>query len=110
VLGPVKYPGGIGTGSQWFSTSSFAPAAANRFGNAGVGILHGPSLGNFDFSVFRKFALRERWRLEYRAEFYNVTNTPHFGVPNATVTSSAFGMITSATGNREVQMALRVTF
>jgi hypothetical protein len=50
-------------------------------------------------------------KLEYRAEFYNLTNTPRFGNPNTNVNGgTAFGTITSASGSREVQMALRVTF
>jgi len=110
VLGPVEYFGGIGSASPWFSKSSFTSPAANRFGNAGIGILHGPSLRKYDFSVFRKFTLYERLKLEYRAEFYNLTNTPRFGNPNTNVNSSSFGTITSASGPREVQMALRVTF
>ena len=110
VIGPIGYLGGIGAASPWFSTSSFAPPTPNQFGNAGVGIIHGPSLKNYDFSVFRTFAVRERLNLQYRAEFYDFTNTPFFGSPNTNVSSAAFGTITSASTYRQIQMALRLTF
>jgi len=110
VVGPIHYLGGIGSASPWFSTSAFAPPAPGRFGTAGIGILHAPALRSYNFSVFRRFELRERLKLEYRAEFYNLTNTPFFGSPNANVNSSAFGTITSATNSRQIQMALRLIF
>jgi hypothetical protein len=113
VVAPVHYLGGVGPGQPWFSTSSFAAPPANQFGDAGRDIIRGPGISNYDFSVFRKFSVSERFRLEYRAEFYNLTNTPHFALPNAVVTSGTFGIISSTMtgfGNRRIQMALRLTF
>jgi hypothetical protein len=113
VVAPLHYLGGIGPGQPWFSTSSFAPGPANAFGNAGRDSIRGPHISNYDFSVFRKFDVTERFKLEYRAEFYNFTNSPHFALPNAVVTSGTFGIISSTLagyGNRRVQMALRLTF
>jgi hypothetical protein len=113
VVAPVHYLGGVGPGQPWFSTSSFAPPPPNQFGNAGRDIIRGVRISNYDFSVFRKFNVSERFRLEYRAEFYNFTNTPHFALPNAVATSGTFGIISSTLagfGNRRVQMALRLTF
>jgi len=110
VVGPVQYLGGIGAASPWFSTSAFASPAPGRFGTAGIGILHAPSMRSYNFSVFRRFDLVERLKLEYRAEFYNLTNTPFFGSPNANVNSSAFGTITSASNSRQIQMALRFIY
>jgi hypothetical protein len=110
VVGSIQYLGGVGPASPWIGPSAFASPAANRFGTAGIGIIHGPSLKNYDFSVFRRFAIRENLRLEYRAEFYNLTNTPFFGNPNANINSGAFGTITSASGSRQIQMGMRLTF
>ncbi|MFL6414139.1 MAG: carboxypeptidase regulatory-like domain-containing protein [Bryobacteraceae bacterium] len=110
VVGSMQYLGGIGSASPWFSSSAFATPTANQFGNAGIGIVHGPSLRNYDFSLFRRFALTEGLRLEYRAEFYHLTNTPFFGNPNTNISSGAFGTITSATNSREIQMGMRLTF
>ncbi|HWB82720.1 MAG TPA: carboxypeptidase regulatory-like domain-containing protein [Bryobacteraceae bacterium] len=113
VLGPIQYLGGIGTGHPWFTTSSFGPPTPNQFGNAGRNTIRGPGLSNEDFSIFRRFQIKERFRLEYRAEFYNLTNTPHFGNPSGTETSGSFGIVTKTLGgfgNRQAQMALRLTF
>jgi hypothetical protein len=112
VLGPIQYLGGVGPGQPWMAASAFGVPAANQFGNAGRDIIRGPGLTNYDFSIFRSFSIGERVHTEFRGEFYNVTNTPHFGNPNATVGSASFGLITASgyNGNRQVQLGLRVTF
>jgi len=113
AIAPVTYLGGIGPGQPWFTTSSFAPPGPNRFGTAGRNTIRGPRLSNYDVSIFRLFPISERFRLEYRAEFYNLTNTPHFSNPSGSVTSATFGIISgtlSGYGNRQVQMALRLKF
>ncbi|MGI8988973.1 MAG: carboxypeptidase regulatory-like domain-containing protein [Bryobacteraceae bacterium] len=113
VLGSNTILGGIGPGQTWFSTSSFAVPGPNRFGNAGRNSLRGPHLSNYDFSLFRTFSIAERIKLEFRAEFYNLTNTPHFSNPSGNVSSGTFGVITSTLGgygNRQSQMALRLKF
>jgi len=64
-----------------------------------------------DLSLFKTFHIRERFKLEFRAEAYDLLNHPNFSDPNTTVTSSAFGTITSQAGlSREFQGALRLTF
>ena len=113
AVAPVQMVGGIGPGQTWFSTSSFAVPGTNRFGNAGRNSIRGPRLTNYDFSVFRTFSMSDRFKLEYRAEFYNLSNTPHFANPNGNVSSASFGTITGTLngyGNRQVQMALRLKF
>jgi hypothetical protein len=113
VLGPTSILGGVGPGQKWFDIRAFAAPPANTFGNAGRNIVRGPRLSNYDMSIFRIFALTEKAKLEFRGEFYNLTNTPHFGNPSGSVTSGNFGEITGTLGgygNREVQLALRLTF
>jgi outer membrane receptor protein involved in Fe transport len=102
--------GAVGPGTTYFDISAFAAPAPNRYGTAGRNTLRGPNLINYDFSVFKNFRLAETKRLEFRAEFYNLTNTPHFNQPNGNFNSSSFGAITSAFGEREVQFALRFLF
>jgi hypothetical protein len=58
--------------------------------------------------VFKDFRIHERYRLQFRAEFFNVFNTPHFAAPVATASSSTFGRITSAGSAREPQFALKL--
>jgi len=84
------------------------------FGNCGVGILRGPSQLNLDLAILRNVRVTETSSLQFRAEFFNFTNTPKFGQPVndfATVGSGAFGVISSTVSNpRIVQFALKYNF
>ncbi len=65
-----------------------------RFGTCGPGSFRGPGLVNFDLGLFRKFQITERVDLQFRAESFNFTNTPHFNTPSAAVNSGNFGVVT----------------
>src|SRR5262245_3013939 len=118
----LRYPaisGSVGPGTQWFDVTAFANPAPNRYGTAGRNTLRGPSLVNYDFPVFKHFRITENKRVEFRTEFYNLTNTPHFNQPAGNFsTPASFGSITSTIGangvagggEREVQFALRFLF
>lgn len=89
-----------------------APAIGDGtgFGNCGVGILRGPNQRNLDFSLQRDFPIRERTKLEFRTEFFNLTNTPNFDLPESDRASgSSFGVISSTVSNpRIIQFALKL--
>lgn len=92
-------------------SSAFAPAPLGQFGNAGVNILRGPHATVFDFSLMRDFTITERAALQFRAEAFNLTNTPMFSLPNTNLSSGAVGTITSLAGDpRVMQFALRLSF
>jgi len=96
---------------RWFDPAAFAVPAAFTYGSAGHNVLRAPGLVNLDFLVGRIFRLRETTRLELRGEFFNLTNTAHFGRPNATIGSPQAGRITgTAVPNRQVQLGLRLVF
>ena len=63
-----------------------------------------------DFSIFKSFPLSEGVSLQFRAESFNLTNTPWFGNPNTTLGSSNFGVVTPSQANdpRNVQLALKL--
>jgi hypothetical protein len=82
----------------------------NHFGNAGRNILIGPGTFNIDFSAHKVFSVTERWKLQYRAEFFNFLNNTQLNNPDSTVLDSNFGRILSARSPRIVQMALKVLF
>ena len=96
----------------YFNTAAFAqPVGAGVFGNSGRDILRGPGYFNLDSSVFRSFRITERFKLQFRAEAFGATNTPHFGQPNASITSGgSFGAITSSTGQRQLRFAMKMTY
>jgi hypothetical protein len=92
------------------------------WGSAGRNMLYGPGLRNLDFSMFKSFSLFERAHLEYRAELFNILNTPNFANPSGSLptlspnvyaytTPGNFGNITSTSNNnRSIQMGLKLVF
>jgi hypothetical protein len=65
-----------------------------------------------DLSISKNFHLYERLNTEFRAEFYNLTNTPQFDQPVTQFNSGQFGQITNTLLNseRQIEFALRFTF
>ena len=61
-----------------------------------------------DLSANKYFNFTERWRLQYRAEFFNALNHTQLNNPDTTVTDSSFGRITGARAPRIIQMALKL--
>jgi hypothetical protein len=103
--------------AHWFDTTFNAPGAAwatpaqFTFGNSGRHVLRGPGRVNVDFSLFKSFPIRETLRLQFRAELFNLFNTPQFDMPNASIGSPSAGIISNTLGNpRQVQFALRLSF
>jgi hypothetical protein len=113
----VQILGNVAPG-YWFTKSSFAPATAGTIGNVGRNILHGPHLFAINASVFRRFDITERFKLEFRAESYNVSNTKEPDPPDAILSDPQFGQVTTAHGTQSVQInpnrlyqgSLRLTF
>jgi len=101
--------------SEWFNTAAFAntPGQSNSNptpGDAGRNLVRGPGYTNVDFSLFKSFAFSEKIGLQLRAESFNLLNTPHFGNPNGSRNAGSFGSITSASGPRILQFALKAVF
>ncbi|HZQ52346.1 MAG TPA: TonB-dependent receptor [Bryobacteraceae bacterium] len=99
------------TVDQWFQVSCYALPAPYTYGNASRGTVRSPGLINLDALVARNFAIRERISLEFRSEFFNLTNSAHFGSPGLTIGTALAGRITSdVSPNRQIQFALRLVF
>ena len=98
--------------SRWFDTSAFAAPATFTFGNAGRNILRAHGASNFDLSLFRRFPLpfREGMGLEFRVESFNALNRTNYGTPVSNFSSVTFGAVTSASGERQLQMGLKLNF
>lgn len=108
VVGPVSY---AHTLSQWFTPAAFGNPAPYTYGNAGRNILVGPGRWNWDMSLFKDFPIRERIKLQFRAEVFNIFNHPQFGLPNPNIGNVQAGSITTTVGNpRQLQGALRFQF
>ena len=122
-VGPFHVLGGIGpsvpgspTAQLWFDTSAFVPVTtAQTVRNMSRFKFAGPRYFNLDAAMFKRFPVTERIGLEFRAEAFSVTNTPHFDQPNGNASNSAtFGHITGtiggADGNRTVELGAKLTF
>lgn len=99
--------------AEWFNTACFTQPAAFTFGNVGRTLpdVRAQGVNNLDFSVFKDFRLGERFKLQFHAESFNLFNRVQFGVPNQSLSSSAFGTVSSqANSPRELQFALKVLF
>ncbi|MGH9397556.1 MAG: carboxypeptidase regulatory-like domain-containing protein [Terriglobia bacterium] len=84
---------------------------SNPFGNAGRNIGVAPGYSDFDFGLFKAFALPYReMSLQFRAEFFNGFNNTNFTAPNGDVSSAAFGTIRGAFDPREIQLGLKLYF
>lgn len=105
-------PGGQQSMNQWFDTTAYANPAQYSFGNGSrtEPDLRNPGAISFDSVMSRWQPIRERMRLQFRAELYNLLNHPNLGAPSTGITSSTFGQITSKSGNRSVTLALRLEF
>ena len=90
VKSDVRKLGGVGRGEAYYDWTAFAPVSGTtgvRFGTAGFNTLRGPELVNVDLGIFRQFRLRERINLQFRAEAFNATNTPHFSNPSGNISN-----------------------
>lgn len=75
--------GGIGRGTAYFDPFAFARVVEPRFGTAGFNSLRGPNFFNSDLGLFKGFQVKERWNVQFRAEYFNWTNTPKFANPSS---------------------------
>jgi hypothetical protein len=123
VKAEVENLGGV-FDSPYYDPTALAPVTrvpgrdcdvddASCYGNSGRNILRGPSWVNLDFSLFRTFRIAEGVGLQFRAEAFNLTNTPKFNNPAAFVGSAAFMRITGTSANapeRILRFGLRLSW
>jgi carboxypeptidase family protein len=104
------------TAAEWFNIAAFSQNPANLLngiavnGNSGRNMLRGPTFKDVDLAISRDFVFKDRLSLQLRADAYNVFNIVSLNPPGATVGSSTFGVITSASAMRQLQLGLRLTF
>lgn len=89
-----------------------ALTTGQRTGNVGRNTLRADGIANLDFGIFKNTKIREGHQIQFRAEFFNATNTRNFGTPNSAINSGANFLNQWATngGNRRILMGLRYTF
>ena len=96
--------------NQYFNTAGYV-SSGNVYGNVSRDTLVGPGSRNLDLSLTKFIPIHENVRAEFRAQAFNVTNTPNFAQPTSDVASASFGVISATTGNpRILQFVLKLTF
>ncbi len=97
--------------ARWFDLDAFAAAPSYTYGNSGRNILRAPGRVGTDLGVARTLTLTERVRLQFRGEFFNLFNTPQFGLPGMSIGTPGVGIIgTVITPERQIQLALRLSW
>ncbi len=99
--------------NDFFNQAAFVQTPNFKFGNVGRFLpnVRGPGTHNLDFSIFKNFRPVERMTVQFRAEAFNATNSITWGGPGTSVSSvSNFGIVTSASGNRTMQLALKLYY
>jgi hypothetical protein len=97
--------------NQWFNTSAFAVNQAFHYGTVARTLpnTRGPGQANTNFSIIKDTVLRERYKLQFRAEFFNVFNRVGFGLPDTNFGDSTFGVISNqANIPRQIQFGMKL--
>jgi Carboxypeptidase regulatory-like domain len=119
--GQSNCPASVHTLTAWFNPCAFAHAPTGQLGTASRAPVYGPRFVNTDFSAIKNFPLpfREGMALQFRAEFFNLFNHPHFyltgngslGFMQDIAQPSTFGVVSTTLNDpRVIQFALKLNF
>jgi hypothetical protein len=96
--------------SLWFNTKAFQFSVL-QYGAVGRNTLRQPGIKTWDIGLFKEFPVTEGRRFQFRAEAFNLFNTPQFSAPNSQLGAPGFGQIVSTwLNNRQLQLALKFLF
>jgi hypothetical protein len=109
---PNAAPSGGRSAAQYFNTAAVKAPAPGTPGNLALQTNYAPGYYGMDYSLFKQYAITERFKLQFRAEAFNITNRVQLGSPNRTQGDPNFGKIFSSQSGseRKMQFALRFMF
>jgi hypothetical protein len=104
--------------NRWFNDTCFTTAflAADnangiyRFGNSSRSVITGPGRTDLDLGLMKNFQMGERWKAQFRAEFFNAFNHANFGDPSKDMQDGSYNTIHSAGQPRDIQFGIKFTF
>lgn len=105
-----QLPGSQRSTARYFNTGAFKEAKPFTLGTSSRNPVRGPGYRNLDLALIKRTPLKEGIEAEFRAEVFNLTNTPPLGAPNIVFGTPGFGSITSAGDPRVFQLALKLGF
>jgi hypothetical protein len=105
--GPLNYLNPAAFGVPLTATTT----SGGAYGNLGRNSLRTDPFHNVDLSLTRRFPIKERTNLEFRSDFFNISNSVVFGQPQSTLGNSNFGVITGTNNTqREIQFSMKLLF
>jgi len=118
ITGSPYGPGACGNVApcvDYINPKSFGLPAVGEFGTMGKGALRFPGQTSWDMGFFKNFPVKERVRIQFRAEFFNIFNRVNYKAPDQTnqtntVAQGGFGSIRAANDPRIGQLALKIVF
>ena len=116
--------------NQWYDPAAFSLQPVGTLGDSPRNVLLGPNLFTLDFALRKTFRLSDRFNLEFRSEFFNITNRPNFASPNNTRDPTGSGgrgdvvindpsgvpvgnagqIFSTVTTSRQIQFAVKLMF
>ena len=103
---------GNAAGDEWFNTAAFELQPIGTAGNVAKNLMHGPDSLNSDLALLKDFDFTEGLKLQLRAEAFDFANLHNWGNPDGGFQDlgSTFGQVTTASGARQLQVALKLLF
>lgn len=106
----------LGFPGKYFNPNAFVQPLPGTYGNVGRNVLQGPGLAQMDLSLAKRFALSERFNLQFRAESFNLLNRANLNAPNPVVFTAATGgpsptagvITNTSTTSRQLQFGLKL--
>ena len=106
----------LGLPGEYFNPNAFIQPLPGTYGNVGRNVLQSPGLAELDLSLAKRFALSERFNLQFRAESFNLLNRANLNAPNPVVFTAATGepsptagVITNTSStSRQLQFGLKL--
>ena len=106
----VNLPDSDRSTAKFFNVDAFQITPQFSLGTCSRNPVRGPSYQDADLALLKRTMITERFNLDFRAEVFNLTNTPPLGAPNVVAGAAGFGSITSAGDPRVMQFALKFNF
>ncbi len=110
LVADANLPSSERTTSRFFNTTAFTVAPQFTIGTSSRNPVRGPQYRNADVALIKRTYFDEVRNIEFRAEVFNLTNTPPLGAPNVVLGSAGFGSINSAGDPRVIQFGLKLNF